>query len=355
MTFFKNVKYKNQWRHLSFWVGVWFFYAYFFSYQSTNWSYVVWFSTFLLPITIATTYFTTRILLPQFLLKKRYWSFALYSFYTLVLSIYLVLISIFLCLILRANFSVEELPLMSRNVFFTVILVYLVVGLMGFYSLLKYNFEQRALNKDLENKILTTQLQFKDQELKYLKKQIHPHFLFNTLNTIYGFSLRKSAQTPEMILKLSSLLDFILYQIQKPSVRLTEELKHIQDYIDLETMRFRDTLKVKFEMDNINEVIQIPPMLFIPFVENAFKHGEILDGFLKISIQIIVLEGNLKFSIQNTFKEKVKDTSNRIGLENIRKRLELLYPNQHDLVISQANNLFKVELSISKIQAYEKI
>ena len=136
---------------------------------------------------------------------------------------------------------------------------------MGFYALLKYNFEQIARNKDLENKILTTELQLKKQELDYLKKQIHPHFLFNTLNTIYGFALKQSAETPEMILKLSSLLDFILYEIQKPYVSLKEELKHIRDYIDLETIRFRDTLKVDFRVKNTELNIQIPPMLFISF------------------------------------------------------------------------------------------
>ncbi|MBP2834332.1 histidine kinase, partial [Aquimarina sp. U1-2] len=107
--------------------------------------------------------------------------------------------------------------------------------------------------KKLETKILETQLKLKDQELNYLKMQIHPHFLFNTLNTMYGFALKKADETPEMILKLSNLLDYLLYQVDKPFVALIDEINHIDDYIELEKMRFNDTLQVNFNTENILE------------------------------------------------------------------------------------------------------
>jgi len=133
------------------------------------------------------------------------------------------------------------MPPMSQNYIFILILVYLIVGIISFMSLLSHNFKTLSKNKELENKILETQLQLKDQELQYLKKQIHPHFLFNTLNTIYGFALKQSKNTPDIILKLSNLLDYILYQVNKPKVSLKEEILHVKEYIDLEKIRFQDT------------------------------------------------------------------------------------------------------------------
>ena len=130
----------------------------------------------------------------------------------------------------------------------------------------------------LENKILETQLKLKEQQLNYLKMQIHPHFLFNTLNTMYGFALKKADDTPEMILKLSNLLDYLLYKVDKPFVLLADDIDHIKDYIELEKMRFNETLKIHFSTQNISENIKIAPMLLLPFIENSFKHGAIKNS-----------------------------------------------------------------------------
>jgi two-component system LytT family sensor kinase len=118
--------------------------------------------------------------------------------------------------------------------------------------------------------------------LLYLKKQIHPHFLFNTINTIYGFALKKSSRTPDIILKLSNLLDYILYRVDQPRVPLREEVLHIREYIELKQIRFRDTLKVALDQSEIDETIQVAPMLLIPLVENAVKHGGFYDGQMSI-------------------------------------------------------------------------
>ncbi|MFT5832721.1 MAG: two-component system LytT family sensor kinase [Cognaticolwellia sp.] len=345
----KNISLNNWWQRALFWITVWLFYAYFFSYQSTNIDYVIWFSTILLPITMFTTYFFVKKVTPK-LLSKNYLDFVLHSFFALVFSAYGVLMTIYLCLKWLSNYSIEEFPLVSRNVFFMLILMYLVVGLAGFYDLLKHNFKQIADNKDLQNKMLATELRLKDQELKYLKKQIHPHFLFNTLNTIYGFSLKKSDKTPEMILKLSRLLDYILYQVQKPNVFLKDELKHMKDYIALERIRFSETLKVDFQIVDFKDEIQIPPMLLIPFVENAFKHGNAIDGFLMVIMEIMVVENDLYFKVENTVGGERRNSKPGIGLTNIRKRLELLYPNQYDLKIENEENWFRVFLHIEGIQ-----
>lgn len=243
---------------------------------------------------------------------------------------------------------------MSKNFFFILILVYLIVGIVSFVSLLNYNSKTVSRNKELLNKILATQLQLKEQELHYLKRQIHPHFLFNTLNTIYGFALKQSKHTPEIILKLSNLLDYILYQVNKPKVSLKEEVLHIQEYIELEKIRFQDTLNVEFGSNQISEEMQIAPMLLIPFVENAFKHGNLVDGFLRIIIRVEVINDKLSFFIKNTVKEY--DSTNEksgIGLQNIRKRLELNYSNNYQLTNEVVDKWYIVNLTIANLNIIE--
>lgn len=337
--------------HLLFWVVVWFFYVYFLSYNSTNSNYITWFSSFLLPVTMVITYFVIYYLIPRYLLVKKYALFILYSFYTLVFSTYLIVVTILGCFVFLLNLNIKDMPPMGRNYIFILILVYLIVGFVSFVSLLKHNFNTVSKNKELQNKILETQLQIKNQELHYLKKQIHPHFLFNTLNTIYGFALKQSKDTPEIILKLSNLLDYILYQVNKPKVSLQEEILHLQEYIELEKIRFQDTLKVSFKSDSISENIQVAPMLLIPFIENAFKHGNIIDGFLTVEVDIELVDGELKFSIKNTVLNDISKKDNGgIGLENIQKRLDLLYPNNYQLNIETTKKWFDVNLSIKNLK-----
>src|SRR5690606_19488365 len=178
------------------------------------------------------------------------------------------------------------MPAPGRSLLSMMVLVYLVVILVSAFTLLKQNYSSIAENRALENKFLEAQLKLKEQELHYLKLQVHPHFLFNTLNTLYGHALKKSEETPDMILKLSNLLDYLLYQADKPLVSLGSEIEHIKDYIALEQMRFRDNLHIDLDLPNTIENIEIAPMLLIPFVENTFKHGQPIDGKLRISIRL---------------------------------------------------------------------
>jgi two-component system LytT family sensor kinase len=305
----------------------------------------------LLPITMITTYFVVYYLIPKYLLIKKYKTFGLYSFYTFVFSTYLILMAIFASYVFLSNFELKTMPPMSRNYVFILILVYLIVFMGSLISLIGHNFKTQSYTNELQNKLLETQLQIKDQELQYLKKQIHPHFLFNTLNTIYGFALKQSTDTPEIILKLSNLLDYILYQVNKPSVGLVEEVSHIKEYIDLERIRFQETLKVDFTSEEIHSDIQIAPMLLIPFVENAFKHGDLIDDFLHIELEIKTDGNGLDFNIKNSVKENYQEkTKNGIGLENIKKRLDILYVNNYSLDINRENNWYKVRLKIENLK-----
>jgi two-component system, LytTR family, sensor kinase len=333
-------------KHLIFWVVVWLIYVYFFSYNSSDREYIYWFSSALLPIAMLTTYLTVYWLIPKFLLNRRIFQFLLYSFYLLVFSSYAIVLVIYTTLFLILKFEVSGMPPMTKNYFSVLLLIYLVVVVASMFSILIHNYRIISMNKELENIMLETQLQLKEQELGYLKMQIHPHFLFNTLNTIYGFALKQSQQTPEMILKLSNLLDYILYQVNKPKVKLIDEVKHIKEYIDLERIRFHDSLIVSFKSNIDDEKFLIAPMLLIPFVENAFKHGSIINGFLRIDICIELTGTKLKFFIGNSVFNETDVSTNGIGLENISKRLGLHYPGSHILKIEKQESWFSVLLEI---------
>lgn len=336
--------------HTLFWIVVWFFFRYFFSYNSDDRAYVTWFSTFMLPLTMAATYVMTYILIPRYLLLKDYKKFAKYSFYLLVILSYLIMLILYGFLIFFLDMRINLMPPLSKNFTFILILVLLVVGSVSSITILNQNFRTISRNKELQNKILATQLELKEQELHYLKSQIHPHFLFNTLNTIYGMAIKQSEQTPELILRLSNLLDYILYQVSKPRVSLKEEVLHIEEYIELEKIRFKDTLKVSLRSDDIDDSIEIAPMLLIPFVENAFKHGTIVEGYLKIDIRINIIGDELLFRISNTTDPQSEKVKGGIGLENIRKRLDLHYQGNYELKHTLDKNIFNVEFKINNLR-----
>lgn len=308
---------------------------------------MLWFSACLLPVSIAATYLFSYKLIPKYLLPKKYVAFVIYSLYTIVGSLFLIILIVFFSFLFKDNFKIEELPLLTRNFLFVFILVYLVVGVVSFVSLLRHSYQASNVNKELQNKILEGKLELKQKELYYLKQQIHPHFLFNTLNTVYAFALKQSEETPALILKLSNLLDYVLHQIEKPTVSIFEEVKYIESYIGLESIRFKDTMRINFEKD-IESDIQVPPMLFMAFIENAFKHGGSIGDFLDVSIKLSVTNTSLFFTIENTVNDKNENKKNHgIGLQNTRKRLETRYPNCFELTTHKTETTFTVKLTIA--------
>ena len=285
-------------------------------------------------------------LIPNYLLKKKYRLFVLYIVYLLIVLLFVIEGTVLIGFTFYFNLDYQIMPNLTKSFPVMFVCVMLIVSLISGIKLIQHNYKSIVKNEDLKNKILQTQLQLKKQELSMLKMQIHPHFLFNSLNTIYGFALKKGDETPEMILKLSNLLDYILYQIEKPTVSLENEVNHLEDYISLEKLRFHDTLEVNFiKADDISEMY-IAPMLLIPFVENSFKHGAIIDGCLAIMIAVKRNSEMLFFEVENSVLEKTNDSTG-IGLENIKKRLEMLYPNAYTLEINKTDKLFKVQLAIN--------
>jgi hypothetical protein len=184
-------------------------------------------------------------------------------------------------------------------------------------------------------------------ELQLLKAQVHPHFLFNTLNNIYSFSLEGSPKTPELILKLSSLLSYMLYDCKAEEVRLEKEVEIMKDYIDLEKERYSNTIEISWNVEGDIRDNYISPLLMLPFLENAFKHGaseQIEKPWLGVDIS--VANNLLKFKITNSKNEYIPHSSNGIGINNVKKRLELLYPGKYELKINDEGDFFAVSLMI---------
>lgn len=331
--------------HVGFWILVYFFFNYFLGYGSDDVHYVNLFSWFLMPVTISVSYFVNYYLLPRFLYTRKFKSFLLYLAYTLVIATNAIILSILYALTFLEAFKAEDSTPLTKTIPFIVLGVFFVVLITTTFQLVIHNYKSQVHNEDLKNKILSAQLHLKEQELKYLKMQIHPHFLFNSLNTIYGLALTKGDKTPEMILKLSSLLDYILYQVDKPAVLLADEVRHIEDYIGLEKIRFSDTLRVKFDQDFDNGAQEIAPMLLLPFVENSFKHAVKKNGVLSINMRLQQHGNTLDFFIENPALEK-QEAQNGIGLANIQKRLSMLYPDKHELKTDFSAGIFSVHLSI---------
>ncbi|MDX1760821.1 MAG: histidine kinase [Christiangramia sp.] len=334
--------------HSLLWLVVLLFFTFFFGFEGASFKTIITFSAFFLPVTIATTYVFIYRLIPDYLITRKYIKFALYSLATFLISATYITLSAFYGIIMTLGYGYQENFPLTKSLIYILISVYLVVAIASAFSLLKYNYLASAKNEELKNRILEAQLKLKEQELQYLKMQLHPHFLFNTLNTIYGLSLSNNRSTPEMILQLSELLDYILYQTKKPLVKLKDEIGHIQNYIDLEKKRFQEALEIEFSCDPIPSEIELAPMLLLPFVENSFKHGKGNDGKLKISIQLKLETEKLKFKIVNSVQKSSENTTGEgIGLENIKRRLDILYPENHELIIENKKDSYLVFLKLN--------
>jgi len=205
-----------------------------------------------------------------------------------------------------------------------------------------YLFEQWKWLKNLKIK--------KDKaELALLKSQVNPHFFFNTLNNLYGLTIQKSDQAPEVVLKLSEMMRYTIYQGKKDLVPLNDEIVYLENYIELHKIRFKKNVDIKFN-HSIEKEYKIAPLMFIILLENAFKHGvERLTENAYIHINLIAKSDKIIFSIINNFEAKDIEDEKGIGLSNLKERLELIYPNKYELKIEEKDKTYKalLELSIS--------
>lgn len=208
------------------------------------------------------------------------------------------------------------------------------------FGLMVFHFKREQENKIAQNERLNS-------ELSFLKSQINPHFLFNVLNNMYSLALKKSDNLPSVVLKLSEMMRYMLYDSEDKKVSLNQEIEYINNYIELQKMRLYDNCKIDFEIKGITEGKMLAPMLLIPFVENAFKHGVSHSEEAPINFLLEIKGQHLYFRSKNKiFKNQAKDKTGGIGLQNVRRRLELLYPKLHSFTHREVEGEYIVELEI---------
>ena len=200
-------------------------------------------------------------------------------------------------------------------------------------------FLNERIQRDLENQRLSA-------ELAFLKSQINPHFLFNSLNSIYSLAYQRSETTPDAILKLSEIMRYMLYECNDDRVDLAKELQYLQNYMDLQKIRFGQKSFVDFRVKGKIENQQIVPLILIAFIENAFKHGNANYPLSPIKIFIDIDDRHLHFYEQNKIHNHNRDQAGGIGLNNVKRRLNLLYPGKHNLEIKDEKDMYTIELSL---------
>jgi two-component system, LytTR family, sensor kinase len=298
-----------------------------------------------LPVLLGVTYFTLYFLIPKYLLKKNY----------LIFFTFVALSALTFSFLQRINIKYLAIPavfpdykgeysLFSIEILFRIFTEYPVVVFAALIKIFSYWYQNEKNNQHLIQKNL-------EAELKFLRSQIYPHFLFNTLNNLYALTLKKSDAAPEMVLKLSALLNYVLYESNVKTIDLSNEIDLIENYIELEKIRYGNMLDISFNI--IGEVAgnKIAPLLLLPFIENSFKHGvsrKIFDKWIEINLEI--LNSTLKLKVRNSKEESDGIVSHSytegIGLKNCKRRLELLYPDKHKLEINDNGNIFEVFLMV---------
>ena len=284
-----------------------------------------WFNFFTDLWLILVFYFNTQVLVPAFVYKKRYWAFALS--HLVIISGIVTFNYLLFTLFVRDGFAVWHMPVIF------ILFPYLIVTAAGMvYRLFRDKLQEEQTRQEKENENLKT-------ELSLLRLQVSPHFMFNVLNNMVSLARKQSAQLEPSLIKLSSLMRYMLYEAEG-KVLLDKEIDYLQSYIDLQRQRFEGILRVEVAVGEYDALLYIEPMLLIPFVENAFKHGQDISGEGLIRIEWHTLDGVLYFRVRNKFHEdeaEVKDKTSGIGLANVRRRLNLLYKGQHTLTIVKDN------------------
>jgi len=282
-------------------------------------------------------YVNLLVLVPKLLKRKNY------IFYTFWLLITLAISSLIILSLLYSLLHFSR-PQLFSSYFFTT----------GFYvgitSLVKFVNDWLRM-QDIELRYNKVEREKLEAELNTLKAQINPHFLFNSLNNIYSLSLSNSKKTPEMILKLADLMRHVLYESRENFISLQKEVEFIQNFIELQRIRLSPKTDVRFEITGDYQDQQIIPLIFEPFVDNAFKHScQSVGNTCFIHIQIDIKGDWLHFKAMNNYDEDHRPSNSKahgIGLENAKKRLEYLYgKNEYHLDISKKENIFRVELEL---------
>jgi sensor histidine kinase YesM len=342
--FFLKLAGNRTWQHILFWTASFIFLVNFFS-TSNSVERIDYIYTALFHVSLLTAvYLNIWILIPRVLQKGRYLVY-------------------FLCLLAVIYIAAHFNQVTFNHLVDLVLPGYYFISFYDIDDILKFVFVYVALASLLklskgwflltqaERQIMRIRQEKVETELKALKSQINPHFLFNSLNNIYSLSLGDSGDAPAAILKLSDLMRYMLYESNEEKVSLQKEIDFLENYIDLQRLRSNRQARIEYSKDGSPGGHMIAPLLFLPLVENSFKHGVKGDphsGFVNISL--VIGEKDLELSLENN-KGKVDEIEDHeksgIGLANVKRRLELLYPGKNLLDILDHEDIFKVKLQLT--------
>jgi len=280
-------------------------------------------------------YLNVYFFVPKFFTTKKYFAYAT-----------VLIVSLFAMIMLGWFNRVMILPKMPGNwnmhILLTVMIFIFISSASLTYQLIRERNAAERKQKEKETETLKT-------ELSLLRSQVSPHFMFNVLNNMVALARKQSDQLEPSLIKLSSLMRYMLYEADEEKVSLDKEIDYLRSYIDLQQQRFGKQVSVDVIIHPADNPYEIEPMLLIPFVENAFKHGTGMIENARILIELKAEKGILYFTVQNKFNpasEEVRDKTSGIGLTNVKRRLKLLYGKKHDLQIGKSEELFTTKLKI---------
>lgn len=343
---------KSNWIwHILYWL----FAALLMFFIFSNRDYDLQYRIVLVCLLVTASFFITKTInnyiIPQFLFSGKILLFIYIMFAVFVFTFWLISFSVILILLYSGYYLPNLIVPQLDDILILIAGNYLIVIMAVVIHFIKESY-RRLIEKDsIEKQKQLTELKLKEANLKLLQGQIHPHFLFNMLNNLFGLVKEDVDSSREVIVKLSDLLDYMLYKCDKPKVSLEDEIKFIKDYIELERVRHDDDFNVTIDYTNETGDINLAPLVLFPFVENAFKHGfnNPNENFIQIDIGLVT--NILKFEIKNSLSERSDDKylnqeGKGIGLKNIKERLELIYKDKYQLNFFNEENTFKVKLQI---------
>lgn len=288
-----------------------------------------------------TFYLNAYILFPKFIHTKKYGWYAV-----IVMTLYAILI--WFHGLFFTHFLPHKTFIYLIGAAFNAPAYLLALATSTLFQFVKEKMANDRMKQEKQEENLKT-------ELSFLRSQISPHFIFNVLNNIVALARLKSDQLEPTVMKLSALMQYMLYDTNEEKVLLKTEAEYLESYIDLQKQRFGDKVKIHTSINTKDEFYEIEPMLLIPFVENAFKHGVVFIDSPEINIHLETKDRSLCFSVRNKFSDQqpeIKDKASGIGLANVKRRLNLLYKDQHTIKIATTKdayneNWFEVSLQLN--------
>ena len=302
--------------------------------------YAMYREAYSLPVKLALTYFIFYYILPLYLERSKLRKLVVLTLVAFVIAtfFYRVVINWYFEYLEHKPFAIFNV----KGIVLTVFDLYITITSATIIKMIKLRYK----SQEVEEQLIQEKLQ---SELSFLRAQTNPHFLFNTLNNLYVLARKKSEKTANAIMMLSKIMRFVLYDCRAPRIAVADEAKIIQDYIELEKLRYNDRLTVHYAEELGDLHTSIAPLLLLPFVENSFKHGaNSTTGEAEIHIDLTLKGSTLIFKVENTAEDVQESSalSGGIGLKNVQRQLDLLYPQRHALTTEKENGWFRALLKI---------